>query len=104
MSTPLRISPCPQGIIGRVNAYYSFNAAIDAAADALEAEQEKEREEAAKAAASDAAAVDHDSSSEKIVLRLPPIEQTNRVSERPRSASRPINTGRPNRSDGWHLG
>lgn len=105
---------CPQGIVGRLNAYYSFNAAIDAAADALEAQEEKEREEAAKATGSDGVAVDHDNSNSDIVLRLPPIGQPNPGSTgdserpqssppRPRSASRPISTGKMSRMDGWHL-
>ena len=40
-----------QGIVGRVNAYYAYNAAIDAAADAAEAEAEKEELEALSLAA-----------------------------------------------------
>lgn len=101
--------------MGRVNAYYSFNAAIDAAADALEAQEEKEREAAAKATGSDGVAVDHDHISSDTVLRLPPIEQPNRGSTggserpkssppRPRSAARPISTDRSSRMDGWYSG
>ncbi|CAM9401542.1 unnamed protein product [Ectocarpus sp. 12 AP-2014] len=96
------------GIIGRVNTYYSYNAAIDAAEDAAEAEEQKK---ALAAAASQGGDVDEPR------LHLPPIEQSSSNGSstgdgqrpkspppRPRSASRHIISGRPSRSDGWHLG
>ncbi|CAN0079350.1 unnamed protein product [Ectocarpus sp. 12 AP-2014] len=96
------------GIIGRVNTYYSYNAAIDAAEDAAEAEEQKK---ASAAAASQGGDVDEPR------LHLPPIEQSSSNGSstgdgqrpkspppRPRPASRHIISGRPSRSDGWHLG
>ncbi|CAM9108876.1 unnamed protein product [Ectocarpus sp. 6 AP-2014] len=97
-----------KGIIGRVNTYYSYNAAIDAAEDAAEAEEQKK---ALAAAASQGGDVDEPR------LHLPPIEQSSSNGSRtgdgqrpksppprPRSASRHIISGRPSRSDGWHMG
>lgn len=104
----LLVSFPTQGIIGRVNTYYSYNAAIDAAEDTAEAEEQKK---ALAAAASQGGDVDEPR------LHLPPIEQSSSNGSstgdgqrpkspppRPKSASRHIISGRPSRSDGWHLG
>lgn len=72
-----------QGISGRVNAYCSYNAAIDAAADALEAEAEaREAPPVAVPAASD-----DDRGNSGPQLRLPPIEGTTGAGDRPTSAT-----------------
>lgn len=97
-SVPLSFSS--QGIVGRVNAYYSYNAAIDAAADALEV---KEQEQKASFAAAPVAG-DDGRGDDRPRPRFPPIEQAPGVGGRPRSATRPISAGRLSRIEGWHLG
>lgn len=83
-----------QGIVGRVNAYISYNAAIDAAT----AEEHK-------VSSADACAVGvDDGGDDGPTLRLPPIEQVSGAGNRPRSATRPITPGRVSRIEGWHLG
>eukprot|EP00903_Cladosiphon_okamuranus_P006314 g6190.t1 len=93
-----------KGIVGRLNAYYAYNSAIDTANDAAAAEAEKQQEEQELPPAASPAGDDHGGSGDEPTVRLPPIEQVAAAGVRPRSASRPISPERLRRIDGMAPG
>lgn len=92
-----------QGIVGRVNAYHSYNAAIDAAADAAEAEKAEQQALSFAARAADNDNDDNSRFADGSTLRFPPIGRVAVAGERPRSATRPITPETLRNFEGWYL-